>query len=309
MATDMTTLRGVDILADEAPRMGRPNRDLREREMAPQQTRAQEPHPASQERPAAAVADQELALAPLVDHVAYGFARVLVAAMKELETHIGNENRKLGENVGERLDSLQASVNELAGAALDQRSASRAIMDKFESLEAATVSLKDADNRRHEEISALRTEVAAAAEGAAVRIDSAVTALEQADDHQKIEIASVRVLMDAQTAALRDAEAREASDVAALRDEAKAFSASTTERIEVLHSEIAVQQEDIAALKTGLSSFGSRVDALLERLDKQAEAVHSMYLTYSQRESELEHLIEGLTRLRSVPPMAAASRL
>src|SRR5204863_797254 len=131
-------------------------------------------------------------------------------------------------------------------------------------------------------------------------IDTAVAALEQADDHQKADIAGARELIDAQTAALRDAEARQATEAAALRNEAKSFSASVAEQIGALHSEIAVQQDDIAALKTGLSGFSSRVDALLERLDKQAEAVHSMYLTYAQRESELEHLIEGLTRLRAV---------
>src|SRR4051794_39580628 len=163
MATDTTTLRGMDILADEALRNGRPNRDLRELDTAPQHTRGQDTRPSnldearSAQRTAAA-ASQELALGPLVDHVAYGFARVLVTAMKELEIHIGNENRKLGENVGERLDSLQASVNDLAGVVSDQRSASRAIIEKCEALEAATVSLKEADDRRGGEISALRTD-------------------------------------------------------------------------------------------------------------------------------------------------------
>ena len=148
MATDLTTLRGVDIPADEALRMARPNRDLREVDGPSQRARLQDAHPSgfeesrSPQRPAAAAASAESALGPLVDNVAYGFARVLAAAMKELETHIANENRKLGENVGERLDSLQASVNELAGAVSDQRSASRSIVEKCEALEAATASLK-----------------------------------------------------------------------------------------------------------------------------------------------------------------------
>jgi chromosome segregation ATPase len=237
-----------------------------------------------------------------VDQVAYGFARVLVTAMRELEIHIANENRKLGENVGERLDSLQASVGELTGAVSEQRSASLAIMERCAALEGAATLLRESDARRQEEIAALRSETVETTGSISARIDSSVASLQDADAHQQVEIASVRKLVETETAALRERGSRHESSLLAAQAEAKAFSAAVAERFDTLCAEIGVQQEDIAALKSTLSGFGTRLDGVLERLDKQADALHSMYLTYSQRESELEQLIEGLTRLRSVPP-------
>ena len=167
------------------------------------------------EHGAAREATPELALAPLVDKIAYGLARGLVVAMKELENHIAGETRKVGETVGRRLDALQASVQDLAAAVSEQRDHSRR-------LDAATAALQEADTRRAAEIDALR----------------------------------------------RDA---------------------------------GVQQEDIAAIKSSLSGVSTRVDGVIDRLDKQAEALRSMYATYAQRETELEQLVDGLARLRSYP--------
>src|SRR5436190_5060923 len=64
---------------------------------------------------------QELALAPLVDKIAYGLARGLVVAIKELENHIGSETRKVSDSVGVRLDALQASFQELSNSVSELR--------------------------------------------------------------------------------------------------------------------------------------------------------------------------------------------
>ena len=167
------------------------------------------------EHSAAREAVQDLALAPLVDKIAYGLARGLVVAMKELENHIASETRKVSETLGRRLDTLQASVQDLTGAVSEQREHSRRL--------------------------------------------------------------------DATTAALAETDARQAGEIDALRKDA------------------GVQQEDIAALKGGLGEFAARVDSVMERLDKQAEALRSMYSTYAQRETELEQLVDGLARLRAYP--------
>jgi hypothetical protein len=82
-----------------------------------------------------------------------------------------------------------------------------------------------------------------------------------------------------------------------------------SERIDGLCKELGVQQEDIAAVKSTLSGFYARVDGLVERLDKQAAALRSMCATYTQRETELEQLVEGLARLRAYPAPAAANGL
>jgi len=82
-----------------------------------------------------------------------------------------------------------------------------------------------------------------------------------------------------------------------------------SERIEHVCKELGVQQEDLTAVKSALGGFSSRIDTVVERLDRQAEALRSMYTTYSQRESELEQLVDGLARLRAYPTAPPANRL
>jgi hypothetical protein len=191
---------------------------------------------------------QELVLAPLVDRVAYGLAKVLVFAVRELENHIAGETRKVGDTVGRRLDTLQSSFKDLTEAVSEQRSKSLAVEEKYQQLAAAT-------------------------------------ALLQASD------------------------ARQDAGLAALRSETKAFSTMVSERVDVLFKEISVHQEDIAAIKSTLCGFSSRVDAFVERLDKQADVLRSMCSTYSQRETELEQLVDGLARLRAYPAPAPTNGL
>src|ERR1051326_5416372 len=79
----------------------------------------------------------ELALKPLVDKIAYGIAKGLVVAMKELENHIASETRKVSESVGRRLDALQASFQD---AMNEQRVTNAAVQDKCKELSEATAS-------------------------------------------------------------------------------------------------------------------------------------------------------------------------
>src|SRR5437763_10279339 len=56
----------------------------------------------------------DFALAPLVDKIAWGIARGLVVAVKELEDHIASETRKVGVAVDHRLDTFQGALDELS---------------------------------------------------------------------------------------------------------------------------------------------------------------------------------------------------
>jgi chromosome segregation ATPase len=98
---------------------------------------------------------------------------------------------------------------------------------------------------------------------------------------------------------LHETAGRYAVDLDALRSETRASSQASNERIDGLCRDLGVQREEIAALSGALSALSSRVDAMVERLDRQADAVRSLCATYSQRGSELEHLVEGLARLRA----------
>ena len=177
---------------------------------------------------------EDFALAPLVDKIAWGIARGLVVAVKELEEHIATETRKVGDTVDHRLDLFQAALDEVSKFVGEQRGTNAAVQTQLQEL----------------------------AQG------------------------------------LRAAETREAADVGAL-----------SERINGLTKELGVHQEDIAAIKAMVSTFSSRVDALAERLDRQADAVRSMCTAYSQRETELEQLVDGLARLRAFPAPIPANGL
>jgi chromosome segregation ATPase len=225
-------------------------------------------------------AAEDFVLAPLVDKIAYGIARGLVVAVKELEQHIANETRKVGDAVDRRLDTLQISLQDLTRFVGEQRSTNIAVQGQLEELTGglratdarlttAAASLQEADARQSSELDGLRTETKAASSSASERIDAAVTAQ-------------------------RECDARRAAEVAAL-------SQAISERIDSVCRELGVQQEDLSAVKATLGAFSTRVDGLVERLDRQADAVRSMYVAYSQRETELEQLVDGLARLRAYP--------
>ena len=204
-----------------------------------------------------------LALAPLVDKIAYGFARGLVVALKELENHIASETRKVGESVGRRLDTLQASFQDLTGAVAEQRALSTAFQEQCQRLEATTVVLREADAKQTEALQAARAEVSE------------------------------------RFAVLQEADSRQAGELTAFRAETQESSAALSGRIDTLCRELGLQQEDMEAVKSALGGVSTRVDGVVERLDRQADALRSIYSTYAQRETELEQLVDGLARLRS----------
>ena len=269
------------------------------------------PHPT--ERPTNGKADNgaeresptQLALAPLVDKIAYGFARGLVVALKELENHIASETRKVGDTVGRRLDALHASFQDLTGAVSEQRALNLAVQDQCQQLAATTASLKDADARQAEELSALRGETKVLSTEVSARIQSLGKEIgaRQEQAGQRLDT------LAAATTALQESDARQAGELTALRTETREFSATISERIDALGRELGVQQEDIESVKTTLGGLASRVDNVVERLDRQAEALRSIYSTYAQRETELEQLVDGLARLRSYPAPAPAKAL
>jgi septal ring factor EnvC (AmiA/AmiB activator) len=144
--------------------------------------------------------------------------------------------------------------------------------------------LKDADAQQTSRLEALHVETTALSTSLSERIDLA-------------------------TSAQQESAAKQAADLTALQTETRAFSQTVSERIDGVCKDLGIQQEDIAAIKETLGAFSSRVDALVERLDRQADAVRSMCTAYSQRETELEQLVDGLARLRAYPTPLPANRL
>jgi chromosome segregation ATPase len=247
------------------------------------------------------------ALAPLVDKIAYGLARGLVVAMKELETHIASETRKVSDSVGRRLDTLQASLQDLTGAVSEQRALNLAVQDRCQQLEAASASLGQSSARHTEELAVLRGEAKEFSAEVAQRIGNLGKELGARQDE------AVRRLdgLAAATESLQQADAQKTGELSALRSETRESSAALSERINTICRDLGLQQEDMEAVKSALSGASARVDGVVERLDRQADALRSLYATYAQRETELEQLVDGLARLRSYParPATAANAL
>jgi chromosome segregation ATPase len=246
---------------------------------------------------------EDFALAPLVDKIAHGIATGLILAMKDLERHIAMETRKVGDAVGRRLDTFQVSLEE-----------------QLRQLAAADTALRQTDERQAAELDTLRTEAREFSATISQRVDAATASLQEADGKQASELEALRSetklsasaitqRIAATDASLRDSEARQAAEFARVRNETNALSTSVSERIDGVCRELGVHQEDIEALKTTLGTFSSRMDSLVERLDRQADAVRSMCTAYSQRETELEQLVDGLARLRAYPTRMAANGL
>jgi chromosome segregation ATPase len=271
MATNGTEVVFETGREEELRRLGRRGPDTRASEA---------PYPRPAGAPDAESID-DFALAPLVNKIAQGIAKGLVVAMKELEDHIAGETRKLGDAVDRRLDVLQTGMRDLTGFVTEQRATNNAVQGELQQL---VTGLHESDARQTAGFETVRKDAQEFASTVSQRIDAA-------------------------TASLQEADARHAAELAALQDQTGALSQSVAERIDSLCRELGVHQEDLSAVKTTLCGFSSRMDALAERLDRQAEAVRSMYAAYSQRETELEQLVDGLARLRAFPTPLASSAL
>ena len=347
---------------------------------------------ANEASPSGKDSGEGLALAPLVDKIAYGIARGLVVAMKELENHIASETRKVGDSVGRRLDTLQASVQDLTVAVSEQRAFSASIQEQCRELATGAVSLQEADRRQDVELESLRTATKETTAAISTRIDAATASLSEADAHQGVELESLRTAtketsaaisarieaataslseadarqgveleslrtatketsaaisaridaataslteadarqdaeleslrtatketsaaisarIDAATASLSEADARQDVELESLRTATKDTAAAISSRIDELCKDLSVQQEDIAAVKSTLCGFSTTVEGLVERLDRQADALRTMCAAYAQRETELGSLVDGLARLRAYPAPAPTDRL
>lgn len=282
--------------------------------------------------------DEDFVLAPLVDQIAYGIARGLVVAVKQLENHIASETRKVGDSVDRRLDALQVTLQDLSRFMAEQRTMNAGVQEQLHELQTAGAALREVDTRQAADLDALRNQTVELATSVTQKIDAAHASLQQADAQQAAELETFRTetktaatavsqridtvvtslqeadnavsqRLDTAVAALQEADTRTAESLTALRDETKAASQSLSERLDTLCKDFGIQQEDIAAAKATLSTVCGRIDGLVERLDRQGDAVRSMYSAYSQRETELERLVDGLARLRAHPTLMPTSAL
>lgn len=268
--------------------------------------------------PAEAAGD--FALMPLVDKIAFGIANGLVVAMKELENHIAAETRKVADAVERQVGTLQISLAELSAFVKEQSSVNLAVQDQLQQLAAADASLLETDTRQAAELENFRAEVREISSSLAQKIDDSTASLQESEARQSADLDALRTetrafstsvseRIDVTVSVLRGADEAQSKDIDLVRAELTASKRSIEERIDGLRREVGVQQEDIGAIKATFSSICSRIDAFVERLDRQADSVRLMHTNYSQRENELEQVIDGLARLRAFPKPLPADGL
>ena len=129
------------------------------------------------------------------------------------------------------------------------------------------------------------------------RIDVLQSALKEAETRHQTDIANIRNEAAVTTSSLRETDAKHEAALASSRQE-------TSERISALAKELSLHQEDITAIKSTLNAFNTTVEGLVQRLDRQADALRSLSASYAQRETELATLVEGLARMRAYPAPA-----
>jgi chromosome segregation ATPase len=132
------------------------------------------------------------------------------------------------------------------------------------------------------------------------RIDALQSSFKEAEVRHQTDIATIRNEAAVTTSSLRETDAKHEAALASARQEA-------SERINSVCKELSVHQEDITAIKSTLNTFNTTIEGIVQRLDRQADALRSLSASYAQRETELASLVEGLARLRAYPAPAPAA--
>jgi len=117
-------------------------------------------------------------------------------------------------------------------------------------------------------------------------------------------------------AATREADARQQSDIQALREGTRERMDWFSGRLEELAVQQAVQREEFSELqvkvdslthlKAAVADLSSRLDAWCERLDGQGEALHTLCEAQNQRAAALDQVVDVLSRLKTAsatPPL------
>ncbi len=213
---------------------------------------------------------------PLVIKLALGIARELAGAIRELENHLSIETRRAGEATEGRLNTIMNEVANFSQFIGEQRSANGVLHEKMQHLVVSEGELREARDRYTQELETLRADSREFSGAVSAHLDAAMAALEESN-------------------------AGHTRQREALHNEVRSSFPPVWERIDNLCRDIGARQEDIAVTKTALDTISSRIDACVERLDRQAEAVRSVHGASRQRDIELEQIVEGLVRLKASP--------
>lgn len=221
---------------------------------------------------------------PLVNRIAFGIAKEIAVAIKELEHHVQMEARKSAEAAERRLEGFQNELAEFSRFAGEQGSLNATVHQRLEQLASADGDLREAQSRQAGELQTIREDARDFSGAVSARFDAAMAALDESN-------------------------ARHNSDRESLLNEARASLQPVWERIDGLSRHVDAQQGDIATTREALNSICSRVDGFVDRLNRHAEAVRSLHGAYGQQEMEMAQAVEALVKLRATPRPAISEEL
>jgi hypothetical protein len=112
----------------------------------------------------------------------------------------------------------------------------------------------------------------------------------------------------ATTALLQDAHIRHDGEIETLRRDGRELGESVSQRMDDVWKQLGLQQEGIASLQSAASEIPSRMAALVERLDRHADAIRSLQEMHQRRETALEGLVEAVTKLKLPGALAAVAQ-
>ena len=113
---------------------------------------------------------------------------------------------------------------------------------------------------------------------------------------------SIEQRLDTAAAGIELVAARHESEIGAVRAEVRELKSSLTERIDSLCARVDVEHQELGALQSTVDGVSPRVNALVERLDRQAGAIRSIYDAQTMRENALDQLGEVLAKLKASNP-------
>jgi DNA repair exonuclease SbcCD ATPase subunit len=100
----------------------------------------------------------------------------------------------------------------------------------------------------------------------------------------------------AANASAQEADKRREAELTNLRQETTNISVSVTDRIQALVSRLEIQEQEVSEVKSAVLNISPRVAAAAERLERQAQAIHSLCQAYSEPQDAVDRLIEALVQ-------------
>lgn len=98
---------------------------------------------------------------------------------------------------------------------------------------------------------------------------------------------------------LRQSDASREASLEELRRETLDLSVSVSDRQDQMIGRLELQQADLAELKAGVGEVSPKLNAAVERIERQARALRSIFEAEKRREAALEQLNEAATNLKA----------